>query len=168
MDEDASAGAELRKSLETTCGPPDGQMGHVLSALGADAARQQLIARPERSIEEHGVGRCQHSIESVGPARRGRDVGDGPAANLVLEQQPDVVLGAPRAPALQVNWPLARNRERRDRETTRLAAEARPLLEDELPPGYLSVEPLQRPVEHVAIREADPDRLRRVDREWIR
>src|SRR5262249_14886537 len=129
---------------------------------GRQAEAHQLVARPERAVEED----ARRAVEALDPGAegaRGGAVDDAPAIGPEIET--DVVFRRRVRVALGVYRKLAGKRERRHRQP---AWKRGRTVERERMPGDLTLEPLQRPEQDVALAEAAPHRRGRIQVERIR
>ena len=167
MDVDASAGAQSRQLREAPRRSADRHVRHVLRAFGSEAQCRQLVARPERPIEEHRIRARQRLPHVRSDGAHAAEVRQSPASALA-DEEADAVLGIRRTRLLEMHRRLAGNDHRLGREAGRLAVDADDLFFStglEQPPRHLPGEALQRAVEHVVAREAALDRLGGVDDE---
>jgi hypothetical protein len=136
--------------------PAHGQMRHVVGALRAEPLGGQLVARPERSVEEHAVGVVDGLADDGREAARGRKVGEAPARGRLAYPEPILSSGSP-APRSRDEWEAYPGRHRLDPEPAALSVDARELAlgsEGERAPRDLAGESLERPVEDIAVRES--------------
>src|SRR2546430_17327678 len=91
MDVDLPRGSELRQLPGAASRPADGEVSHILGPLFAEAEGAQLVARPERAVEEDAVGAVEdlaHRLRQGAHAGHVREDAPGP---LVDDPEADVV-----------------------------------------------------------------------------
>ena len=145
-------------------------MRHVVGALGAEPLGGQLVARPERSVEEHAVGVVYGLAHDGREAARRRKVGEAPARGRLAYPEADIVFRVACALAFEMDGKLARNGHRLDPEPAALSVDARELAlgsEGEGAPRDLAGESLERPVEDIAVRESAAHALGGVHHERV-
>src|SRR5437867_208611 len=162
MDVDLPRGSERRQLPGAASGATDREVGHVLGALFAEAESPELVARPERAVEEDAVG----AVESLAHRLR-----HGPHTGHVREHAPGPLLQDPQADVVGGIGRLARHGQGLDDEPALTAVDAEQFLAPaglEGPPRHLAGETLERAMQHVLLGEPDAHALGRVDEQRVR
>src|SRR4030095_2327380 len=90
------------------------QMGHVLRALLSEPQGEELVAGPERSVEEDAPGIGERVLHFARDASHGREVGEEAPAGGLANPQADVVLGVGWSQPFEVDRRLSGNGHRLD------------------------------------------------------
>src|SRR5262249_10738035 len=136
--------------------------------LGAETRRRQLIARPERAVEEHGVHAGERLADVVGDGADPAEIGEQPAAARLANPEAHAVFGIRRPRSLEMHRRFSWKNYRLGGEAGRPSVDAEDLLLKaglHAPPRHLPGETLERTVEDVVLREAALDGLRGVNDE---
>src|SRR5438128_8295424 len=152
MDVDLPRGSELRQLPGAASRAADGEVSHILGPLFAEAEGAQLVARPERAVEEDAVGAVEdlaHRLRQGAHAGHVREDAPGP---LVDDPEADVVFLIGRHEPFEVHGRFSGHRDGLHGEPALTAVDAEQLLAPaglEGPPRHLSREALERAIEHV-------------------
>src|SRR5256886_5843087 len=170
MDVDLPRGSELRQLPGAASRTADGEVSHILGPLFAEAEGAQLVARPERAVEEDAVGAVEdlaHRLRQGAHAGHVREDAPGP---LVDDPNADVVFLIRRHEPFEVHGRFSGHRHGLHDAPALTAVDAEQLLAPaglEGPPRHLAREALERAIEHILLGEADADALGRVDEQRV-
>src|SRR5437016_13436818 len=87
MDVDLPQGPKLRQLPGAAGGTADGEVGHVLGALFAEAEAAQLVTRPERAVEEDAVNAFEGLAHRLRQCAHTRDVCQRAPGRLVADPE---------------------------------------------------------------------------------
>ena len=147
-------------------------VGHVLRALRAEPERGKLVARPEGPVEEHAVGGLERAADRVASPRRPPRGRPGPGRSTASRiRNPMLSSGSGVAPASRWIGGLPGTATASTRRPDAPAIEVGQFFlfaEPERAPGDLAGKAIERPVQHVAVRESTANAVGRVDDERMR